>query len=182
MTSRTKQLTGSDFRFCVTTSFIRALITFLDPEALNDDTKILTETDTETFFPIPNFPKPIPRLFFRYQIFRNRYRDFFSDTKFSETDTETFFPIPNIPKPIPRLFSDTKFFRYQNRYFFSETKSFWNRNRDFFSDTKFSETETDTYSVNSVQAVNSVVLLPSLMAFLDALASLGSMLETQSVT
>ena len=32
MTSRTKQLTGSDFRFCVTTSFIRALITFLDPD------------------------------------------------------------------------------------------------------------------------------------------------------
>ena len=31
---------------------------------LNDDTKNLTETDTETFFPIPNFPKPIPRLFF----------------------------------------------------------------------------------------------------------------------
>ena len=26
------------------------------------------------FFPIPNFPKPIPRLFFRYQIFRNRNR------------------------------------------------------------------------------------------------------------
>ena len=42
-------------------------------QALNDDTKNLTETDTETFFPIPNFPKPIPRLFFRYQIFRNRY-------------------------------------------------------------------------------------------------------------
>ena len=41
---------------------------------------------------------------------------------------------------------------------------------------------TDTFSVNSVQAVNSVVLLPSLMAFLDALASLGSLLETQSVT
>ena len=54
---------------------------------LNDDTKNLTETDTETFFPIPNFPKPIPRLF--------------SDTKFSETDTETFFPIPNFPKPKP---------------------------------------------------------------------------------
>ena len=32
MTSRTKQLTGSDFKFCVTTSFIRALITFLDPD------------------------------------------------------------------------------------------------------------------------------------------------------
>ena len=38
----------------------------------------------------------------RYQKFdRNRYRDFFSDTKFSETDTETFFPIPNFPKPKP---------------------------------------------------------------------------------
>ena len=32
MTSQTKQLTGSDFKFCVTTSFIRALITFLDPD------------------------------------------------------------------------------------------------------------------------------------------------------
>ena len=38
----------------------------------------------------------------RYQNFdRNRYRDLFSDTKFSETDTETFFPIPNFPKPKP---------------------------------------------------------------------------------
>ena len=36
------------------------------------------------------------------------------------------FPRPNFPKP--RLFSETKFFR--------------NRNRDFFSETKFSETET----------------------------------------
>merc|ERR1719470_288169 len=68
--------------------------------------------------------------FNKYQIFRNRYRDFFSDTKFSETDTETSFPIPNFPKPKPRLF-----FRYQ---------IFRNRYRDFFSDTKFSETETDT--------------------------------------
>merc|ERR1712116_92828 len=49
------------------------------------------------------FLKPIPRLFFRYQIFRNRYRDFFSDTKFSETDTETSFPIPNFPRPKPIL-------------------------------------------------------------------------------
>ena len=38
------------------------------------------------------------------------------------------FPRPNFPKPKPRLFSETKFFR--------------NRNRDFFSETKFSETET----------------------------------------
>ena len=56
-------------------------------DSLNDDTKNLTETDTKTFF--------------RYQIFRNRYRDFFCETKFSETDTETFFPIPNFPKPKP---------------------------------------------------------------------------------
>ena len=58
-------------------------------KALNDDTKILTETDTETFFPIPNFPKPKPRLFSRDQILRNR--DFFSETKFSKTKTENFF-------------------------------------------------------------------------------------------
>ena len=71
-----------------------------------------------------------PSTEWRYQNFdRNRYRDFFSDTKFSETDTETFFPIPNFLKPIPRLF-----FRYQ---------IFRNRNRYFFSDTKFLETETE---------------------------------------
>ena len=57
--------------------------------ALNDDTKILTETDTETFFTIPNFPKPKPRLFSETKFFRNR--DFFSETKFSKTETETFF-------------------------------------------------------------------------------------------
>ena len=66
---------------------------------LNDDTKNLTETDTETFFPIPKFPKPIPRLFFRYQIFRNRYRDIFSDTKFSETETDTLKKLAKVSKP-----------------------------------------------------------------------------------
>ena len=40
--------------------------------SLNDDTKILTKTDTETFFPIPSFPKPKPRLFFRDHIFRKQ--------------------------------------------------------------------------------------------------------------
>ena len=44
-----------------------------------------SETDTETFFPRPNFPIPIPRLF--------------SETKFSDTDTETFF--------FETIFSDT---------------------------------------------------------------------------
>ena len=66
-------------------------------------TNFLTETETETFYPRQIFPIPIPRLFFRDQIFRDRYRDFFSETKFSDTDTETFFPRPNFPIPIPRL-------------------------------------------------------------------------------
>jgi len=65
------------------------------------DTKILTDTDTETFFTIPNFPKPKPRLFFRDQIFRNRNRDFYPRPNFSETETETFFPRPNFSKPKP---------------------------------------------------------------------------------
>ena len=48
-----------------------------------------SETDTETFFPRPNFPIPIPKLSFRDKIFRDRYRDFLSETKFFDTDTET---------------------------------------------------------------------------------------------
>ena len=35
----------------------------------------LFETETETFFPKPNFPKPKPRLFLLNQIFRNRNRN-----------------------------------------------------------------------------------------------------------
>ena len=54
--------------------------------ALNDDTKDLTETDTE--------------IFLRYQIFRNR--DFFPRPNFSETETDTFLPRPNFPKPKPK--------------------------------------------------------------------------------
>merc|ERR1711928_209629 len=46
-------------------------------------------------FPRPNFPKPRPRLFFRYQIFRNQNRDFFPRPNFFETETETFLPKPN---------------------------------------------------------------------------------------
>ena len=61
----------------------------------------------------------------RYQNFdQSRYRDFFSNTKFSKTETKTFFPRPNFSetktdtfyprpnslKPKPILFSDTKFF------------------------------------------------------------------------
>ena len=71
-------------------------------EALNDDTKILTETDTETFFPIPNFPNPKPKLFIRDQIFETKTETFFRDQilqnryrnppkigKSPETETET---------------------------------------------------------------------------------------------
>ena len=98
----------------------------------------LLAANTIVFFPsqghwmtIPKFwPKPIPRLFLRYQIFRNRNRDFFPRPNFSETETDTFLPRPNFPKPKLRLFSETNFFR--------------NRNRDFFSETKFFETETET--------------------------------------
>ena len=50
--------------------------------ALNDDTKMLTETNTETFFPMPNFSKP--RLFSRPNFPKPIL---FSETKFSETDT-----------------------------------------------------------------------------------------------
>ena len=78
---------------------------------------------------IPKFwPKPIPILFLRYQIFRNRNRDFFPRPILSVTETDTYLPRPNFPKPKQRLFSETKFFR--------------NRNRDFFSETKFFVTET----------------------------------------
>jgi len=63
-------------------------------QALNDDTKILTETDTKTFFTIPNFPKPKPRIF--------------SETKFSETESKIFFRDQIVSKPKPRLFSETE--------------------------------------------------------------------------
>ena len=89
----------------------------LSSGALNDDTKILTETDTETFF--------------RYQIFRNRYRDFFSDTKFSETETDTLKKLAKVSKPKPILFSRDQIFR--------------NLNRDFFPRQIFSQTETETF-------------------------------------
>ena len=73
--------------------------------SLNDGTKILTKTDTETFFLIPNFPKP--RLFFQDQILQNRNRDFFSETKFSDTETETFKKLAKVSKP--RIFETETF-------------------------------------------------------------------------
>ena len=83
-----------------------------------------TKTDTETFFPIPNFPKPKPRLFSKTKFFRNR--DFFQKPNFlkpkprlfprpnfSETKTETFFPRPNFPKP--KLKPSKNWQKFQNR-------------------------------------------------------------------
>ena len=75
------------------------------------------------------WPKPIPRLF--------------SDTKFSESVTETFFPIPNFPKPIPRLFFRYQIFQNWYRDFFTDTKFSKTDTKTFFSDTKFSETDTE---------------------------------------
>ena len=96
---------------------------FLHIWPLNDDTKILTKTDTDTFFPIPNFPKPKPKLCFRDQIFRNRNRYFFSETKFSETKTETFFRdhilrnrYRNPPKIGKSLKTETETFQYPCKF------------------------------------------------------------------
>ena len=50
-------------------------------------------------FPRPNFPKPRPRLFSETKFFRNRNRDFFSETKFSETETETLKDLAKVSKP-----------------------------------------------------------------------------------
>ena len=181
-------------------------------QALNDDTKILT--DTETFFPIPNIPKPIPRLFSDTKFFRNRNRYFFSETKNSETETETSFPIPNFPKPKPILFSDTKFFETETEIIKNLAKVSRPRPKprllnifyifyNFWTDTQLNELlptnnglvhifhilrNTNFWSLETppspyvILCIILCVLLPSLMAFLDALASLGSMLETQSVT
>ena len=137
-----------------------------DGGALCDETKILTDTETETFYPRQIFPIPIPRLFFRDQIFRDRYRDFFSETKFSNTDTETFLTRPNFSIPIPRLFFETKSFDNDTETLKkivmgleteTETETFRDIYRQFlatfahffveifFSETKFSETETETF-------------------------------------
>ena len=49
----------------------------------------------------------ISGLFSETKFFRNRNRDFLSETKFSETETETFFRDQIFSKP--KLFSETKF-------------------------------------------------------------------------
>ena len=67
---------------------------------LNVHSNMTLDDSLEHWMTIPKFwPKPIPRLFLWYQIFRNR--DFFmipifsetfsSETKFPKTETETFF-------------------------------------------------------------------------------------------
>ena len=99
---------------------------------------------------IPKFwPKPIPRLFLRYQIFRNRNRDFFprpnffetkkrdffSETKFSETETETFFRDQIFSKPKLGLFFRNQILRNRNPQRFGksfETEKFWNQNVNLF--------------------------------------------------
>ena len=81
------------------------------PWSLNDETKILT-------------------LFLRVQIFRNRKRDFFSETKFFKTRTDTFF--------------QDQIFRNQIRGFFSRSKfpkpsRNWQKSRDPIKLSRFAE-------------------------------------------
>ena len=54
------------------------------------------------------------------------------------------FPTPNFLQPKSRLFSETKFFR--NRDFFSETKFSKTKTETFFRDLIFFETETETFN------------------------------------
>ena len=96
---------------------------------------------------IPKFwPKPIPRFFFRYQIFRNQNQNFFSKTKFSETETDTFYPRQNSPKPKPILFSETKFSETKTETFFRD-QILRNRyqNPPKIGKSLKTETETETF-------------------------------------
>ena len=111
-----------------------------------------SDTNTETFFPRPNFPRPIPRLFFRDQIFQYRYRDFFNETKFFDTDTETFFSRPKLLIPIPRLSKNCHGSRDWDRNFCIWVTTVYrqllaNFSTFFvtFSETKFSDTDTETF-------------------------------------
>ena len=54
------------------------------------------------------------------------------------------FPRPNFPKPRPRHFSETKFFRNRNRNLFSETK--FSKTETFFRDQIFSKPKSILFS------------------------------------
>ena len=58
------------------------------------------------------------------------------------SETEAFFPRPDSPKSKPRLFFQDQILRYW--YFFCRDQIFRNKNWDFLSETKFSETDTKT--------------------------------------
>ena len=65
---------------------------------LKDNTKILSETDTETFFHKQSCLKPKSRLFSWDQILQNRNWYFFPRPNFPKPNL-TFSPRPNSPKP-----------------------------------------------------------------------------------
>ena len=107
---------GSKIHYLFPWDYFRALVPIGTKSQIWD---IITSTVLVIWifsFPRPNFPKPRPRLFSETKFFRNRNRDFFSETKFSKTETETFF----------------------------RDQIFRNRDRDFFRDQIFLETETET--------------------------------------
>ena len=68
------------------------------------------------YFPRPNFLKPRLRLFSETKFFRNRNRDFFSETKFSETETETLKDLAKVSKP--RSFKTEMSISVNNEYAF----------------------------------------------------------------
>ena len=91
------------FRSIICISWYNWFSWFIMSAALCDETKFLT--DNETSYSRQIFLIPIPRLFYRDQIFQDRYRDFFSETKYFDIDRETFFrdQIFGYRLPIPRL-------------------------------------------------------------------------------
>ena len=104
-------------------------------QALCDGTKILTDTETETFYPRQFFPILIPRPFSKTKFSKTDTETFF-ETKFSKTDTETFILRPNLLIPIPRLFSIPNFSipipRLSKKWHMSrDWDRNWDRDRDF---------------------------------------------------
>ena len=105
--------------------------------------KMLNDTDTDTFFPVPNIFDTGTGTFFDTEFFRYRLRDFYPIPNFTDTSSKTFlqyqiFPIPHekrkisgtdtytVPVPIINLQNSKKipvpnssdtgsetFFRYQ---------------------------------------------------------------------
>ena len=78
--------------------------------SLNDETKILTETDT--FSPRPNFPKPKPTFFSKTEFSKAASETFFCETNISETETLQKLAKVSRLRPKQELISLRFFARY----------------------------------------------------------------------